>query len=1056
MSYGKEDIDYKVDGDPSSGWLFNAANSVFWCRIRDVMASQCTTMYQKVNSTCWSATAIITDFDNWQAQFPEELWRLDIERKYLRTYQGGGLNGGAAASPTPRFLKSMLQGRKKYQRRQWLRDQEDYFGTKYLTSNVKSDQIMFRCNTPSAAVVAPNYTLRIVPYSDMYLSVMFGNSAPSQIRAKAGTEYEISCPYSTMDDTAVLIYCASKIQSLNDLSAAYIHDNDFSKATKLKKLVIGSDIEGYDNQFLTSLNMGDNVLLQELDVRNCGSLAGDLNLSRCNNLEKLYAEGTILASITFATNGKLQLAHLPGTIKSLALRYLNYLTDLQTESLDNLDTLVIEHSSVDTLSIATDAADTLTSIKLLGIDWTLQNTDLLDALLNVYSSSLAGKVYVPIIQQSKLAAYKEAWGDDLKISYTTLQKQYLVTFKNDDGTILYEEYVDAGKTIKDPIASGKLETPTKESTISTNFAYKSWDGSWTEEGYSVNIDEATTYTAQYTESVRQYTVRWYGDLSSSGTTILLQETTVNYGAAATYKGEIPTYTDAEAGNDFYLFESWDNFTGCVKGDIDVHARWQHSSYSFVKDEDGKIVDTESLTAADIYAITKKGTAKSLLSHKDRIKIPMGYLPVYDNVDYADLATDFEMTGENYLDTGVKLPSMDKGWTFVVNMRLFKTALFDYSEFTSYQDNATWVSCFSDDGYMGFKIFQKRKGSNLCENIQWGTNTFLSSHDISSAQGTPKIVFVIRHIAGSRDVEVYEGVFLKNARIYSKTSTLTKSIDTIATKSIVFGAYINDQGEATDYGTGMIYNCRLYYEDLGLKECSKIISYPMDTHTYEVANFGAQKTSDNSEATNIDFIAAAPLARFIGMFLSGDDDTGNYDKTFVHEWLHAVQYEGYTEAWKSLIKKCKINYNQYVDGTNGELGTCDAYVWIPSYSEVAKLSTEPWVYSGQHIPFFIDNTSRLKTLESIVKDNPAVYASSTDPVLNEENVVEAGDIWDNSGTYYIRTVWETWQNAVNYRLRDKSLSASNKFPIITTIGGINKDYSAALGTNLEGVLPCFSV
>ena len=48
--------------------------------------------------------------------------------------------------------------------------------------------------------------------------------------AKAGQEYELKTNLTNMDDTAILIYGASRIQALNDLSACYIHDNDFSKA----------------------------------------------------------------------------------------------------------------------------------------------------------------------------------------------------------------------------------------------------------------------------------------------------------------------------------------------------------------------------------------------------------------------------------------------------------------------------------------------------------------------------------------------------------------------------------------------------------------------------------------------------------------------------------------------------------------------------------------------------------------------------------------------------------------------------------------------------------
>ena len=139
----------------------------------------------------------------------------------------------------------MMNGKKKYQRRQFERDQEMYMATKFIGTTATSDQIMFRCNTPVDAIVKPDYTLHLTPFSDMYLSVMFGNSSPTQIRAKAGQQYDIPCPYNQMDDTAVLVYGASRIQSMGDVSTCYIHDNDFSKATRLKKLIIGNETEGY-------------------------------------------------------------------------------------------------------------------------------------------------------------------------------------------------------------------------------------------------------------------------------------------------------------------------------------------------------------------------------------------------------------------------------------------------------------------------------------------------------------------------------------------------------------------------------------------------------------------------------------------------------------------------------------------------------------------------------------------------------------------------------------------------------------------------------------------
>ena len=254
---------------------------------------------------------------------------------------------------------------------------------------------MFRCNTPSSAVVAPDYTLRLVPYSDMYLTVLYGNSpAPQQIRAKAGQEYEITTSLTEMDDTAILIYCASRIQAINDLSACYIHDNDFSKASKLRTLVIGNTTEGYQNSFLTTLNMGNNTLLETLDIRNCPNLTGSVNLSACENLVNLYAEGTAITSVLFAANGKIAHAHLPGTINSLTFRSLQYLADLVVASYANLESLVCEYSNIDALSIIREAITTLQICRVLGVDWELATTDTLNAIIAMSQSLLSGEVYV--------------------------------------------------------------------------------------------------------------------------------------------------------------------------------------------------------------------------------------------------------------------------------------------------------------------------------------------------------------------------------------------------------------------------------------------------------------------------------------------------------------------------------------------------------------------------------------------------------------------------------------------------------------------------------------
>ena len=59
---------------------------------------------------------LINQFDEWQAQFPEELWRLDIQRKYIRP-STGPVDNSIDKGIDHKYLDNMANGRKKYQRR---------------------------------------------------------------------------------------------------------------------------------------------------------------------------------------------------------------------------------------------------------------------------------------------------------------------------------------------------------------------------------------------------------------------------------------------------------------------------------------------------------------------------------------------------------------------------------------------------------------------------------------------------------------------------------------------------------------------------------------------------------------------------------------------------------------------------------------------------------------------------------------------------------------------------------------------------------------------------
>lgn len=929
MTYGKEDTDYRTDGDRNSGYIFNAAESVLFCRIRDLMGSQLRTMYASCEAkNCWSSSSLINEFDSKQNEWCEELWRLDYERKYERTYREGN----------QRFLEQMMNGKKKYQRRQFERDQEMYMATKFIGTTATSDQIMFRCNTPMDAVVKPDYTLHLTPYSDMYLSVMFGNSSPTQVRAKAGKQYDIPCPYTTMDDTAVLIYGASKIQSMGDVSAAYIHDNDFSKAERLKELIIGNTTPGYTNTFLTNLTIGNNRLLEKLDVRNTPNLSNSLDFSNCGNLKEFYATGSGLTGVLFANGGKIATALLPETLTSINMRNLKYLNNLTIDGYDKITTMIIENcSTVDSIQLL-ESAKNVNRVRLIGVDWDLQSLDLLERLYNMggidrngYNSDqsvVIGTVHVPVMKEKLLAKYNEAW-TDLVITYDTLIKQHTVTCINENGDVLDIQYVDNGADAEDPITRevNPIPTPTKESTISHDFTFNGWNLSFK----SVFSDR--TIQATYTSSLRQYTITYV----AKGVT--LQTSKGLYGENIPYTGDIPTYTLEETAYKYYLFTHWDK-SGIIDGDKVVNAVFDDYSYTegYFNDK-----DISELRPVEIYAMTKLGLETSCVEAKDAIVLPFGNDYDYDDVQSEEIIKERTIfNGSNYVDSKINLFDEDRDFVFAV----------DYQMSRNCPSLGVLVQCYQANGSNGFKLW-----NNNGAKLMWS--------NASQAVGDTGIrdIMVIRHVKGENGIHVYHSD-LDKAATDPTYFTLDRNKATVGNSTLVFGCQRADDGEYENFATGEVYWAKVWYADLGDAACKQLAIWTHEKLTMEMTRFKSYYLSDNSgKRCAMTFLADRLLSKSMALTGQGNSsNVGGWATTTLNPFMNDRLYRAIDPKWRQLLKQVKIGSS--AGGQSSEITYSDCYLAIPSLIEVdASRTEEPYIFEGNSIPFITTSGSRIRKYDN---------------------------------------------------------------------------------------------
>ena len=926
--YGYEEIDY-VDG--TSDWVWNAPQHVFFLRLRELFDEELCELYTELESLgAWSSTGLINQFNEWQSQFPEELWRVDIERKYIRTYTGSFINGEAK----PEFLKERANGRKKTQRAQFEKNQEKYMSSKFGGTVASADDVILRCSVPNTDLaVTPNFDISLTPYSHMYINVKYNTAPPVKMRAVPNQEYTVEYTGDVAD--IIEIYSASCLKSIGDLSACYLINGDFSNAKKIRELVLGNNTEGYNNTNAMTLGLGSNELLNKLDIQNMSGLSSSLDLSGLKNLKELYAKGSSVSGVIFADGGNIEIAEIPA-VGSLSMKNLNYLTDegMEIESYNSLTKLVAENSLLDLVSIINNSPN-LYQVRLTGINWTLDSTELLERLYglagvtntgaNSDQSILTGTVTVPTIGQYELYKYEEAWSDLTIIPKDGVIPQYKVTFKNYDGTVLDIQYIDQYGSAVNPITreENPIATPTKESTIQYSYAYSGWDTDFS------NIVMDIDVYATYKESLREYTIQYV----SMGTPV--KTATGLYGDNIIYDGAIPTYTAAEP-TAFYLFNRWDK-SGFLTSGFDsngvktvtaIFDKFTGNSTYF----NGK--ELADLSPVEIYAMTKLGISENVVADKDPYSFTIGNDVGYDDIESELLISEKSyFNGSNHLDTGIQLFDVDKD--FVLAM--------DYEFLSGNSNNGVLAQCFQSNGSNGFKL-QYNSGIKFT----WGTT---SDENVSSVN--EREMLVIRHIKGDNNLYIYKSN-LDGDKVLSVELTRTKT--TTGTSTLVFGCARADDGIYENYGIGNIHWAKVWYADLGEDVCKNLAMWTHESITLEACGFRKYYLTDNaSKRCSFSLLASHLLGR-TKKWNSTNTNAGGWAISSLNNSLNNRLYNAMPVQIKALMKKVIVWSS--VGQNSSELSSSDCYITIPAVVELdSSYTSEPYNSEGTAISYMSTNDAR---------------------------------------------------------------------------------------------------
>lgn len=431
--------------------VWNGADSELWKLVEEAFADDIREMYYTMRQRgILSYDRLIEYLYKRQAEkWSEAIYNEDGYFKYEQPLTEGYLDY-SQSHENPQIVKTgaylyALQGSRELYGKWIWKNRFLYLDSKFLAGSVLGDTAVFRTYTPAVWTgIVPCADITLTSFNAMYFNVKWGSVTRSQ-RVGFNDSFKMVAPEGmTFNDTETIIYGASLITSLGDLSALYPGSVDVSKMTRLKELIIGSTVEGYQNQNMTVLYVGNNRMLKLLNMANCPNYTQPINVSGCDNLEELYAQGSATTAVLLPAAGNMRTMHLPETITSLTMLNQINITDagLILDGVQNLSTIRWENTNkANVLSIIDRcfALDTmkLERVRLIGVDWTLSTLDPIIKLIslkgldengnNVEKAVITGKCYVSVATDAQINKLKAAF-PELTITYGQLKPAPVTTF----------------------------------------------------------------------------------------------------------------------------------------------------------------------------------------------------------------------------------------------------------------------------------------------------------------------------------------------------------------------------------------------------------------------------------------------------------------------------------------------------------------------------------------------------------------------------------------------------------------------------------------------------
>ena len=493
--------------------VFNGKNSLLWLNVEAAFNEEINTLYRDLrNSGLLTYDTVTNMFINEQiSKICQAQYNEDARYKYISPLINDNIS----------TYLYIAQGSREHHMKYWLDSRFKYMDSKFRGFEYMDNYATFRLYTPTNwSGVRPNPDFDITLFNDQYIGVKYG-SYEQFTRANANQTVHVTAPTGIeFNDTETIIYGATNIASLGDLSNKYAGTVDVSKATQIEELLLGNSATGYQNTNLKSVSVGNNRLLRRINVVNCPNLTGVLDLSACVSIEEVYTQGSSITSVSLSSGGNLKTLKLPSTITNLEVIDKPNLITLTLEGYDDIRVFNMKNTGrVNPLSILGKCRN-VERVRLMDLNCStsLDSMEILvrckgmteDGIECPIAQAVSGRITVAKCSANQLTKYINAF-PLATITAGEIIEPLIVTFKDGNGEVLYVAETVYGGTVIFP----NDITPSKPSTDQYHYEWLGWDRQLT------GITASCTINATFNNILRYYTITFID--GNTGDIVLAEE-----------------------------------------------------------------------------------------------------------------------------------------------------------------------------------------------------------------------------------------------------------------------------------------------------------------------------------------------------------------------------------------------------------------------------------------------------------------------------------------------------------------------------------------------------